>query len=133
LALRPPIRAAGGVVQRRGERGAEILLVHRPRYDDWSLPKGKAQNGESDEECALREVKEETGLECSLGLELPSVSYRSKGRPKRVRYWLMLPLAGEFSPHDEIDEVAWLDLAAARARFTYEHDRLFIEAVVRLV
>src|SRR5206468_3522769 len=80
------IRAAGGVVVKGRGDHAEILLVHRPRYDDWSLPKGKALPGESDEACAIREVKEETGLACELVAELPSTTYRdASGRPKRVR------------------------------------------------
>ena len=89
------IRAAGGVVVREGERGAEVLIVHRPRYDDWSLPKGKAEPGEDDKRCALREVEEETGLVCELGAELPGTIYRdARGRRKRVRYWLMRPVGG---------------------------------------
>ena len=84
------VRAAGGVVT-RGEP-PEVLVVHRPRYDDWSFPKGKAEPGERDEDCALREVEEETGLRCELREELPSTSYTdARGRPKRVRYWLMTP------------------------------------------
>ena len=86
------IRAAGGVPVRQAGGDLEVLLVHRPRYDDWTFPKGKAEPGESDVECALREVEEETGLRCELGRELPSTSYvDGKGRPKRVRYWLMHP------------------------------------------
>jgi 8-oxo-dGTP diphosphatase len=113
------------------DRETQVLLVHRPRYDDWSFPKGKANEGESDEECALREVREETGLECKLGPELPTVSYTSKGRPKRVRYWLMEPVAGEFAPHREVDEVAWLRLQEARRRLTYEHDQALLDSVER--
>ena len=82
-----PVRAAGGVVWRRNGAGpVEILLVHRPRYGDWSLPKGKCDKGESDEDCALREVEEETGWRCRLGPELPSTRYRdNKDRSKVVR------------------------------------------------
>ena len=94
----------------------EVLLVHRPRYDDWSFPKGKAHEGESDEDCALREVGEETGLECILGESLPTVSYESKGQPKRVSYWLMEPRGGEFIPQREVDRIEWLDLDEARKR-----------------
>ena len=84
------VRAAGGVVVRAGADGPEVLLVHRPAYDDWTFPKGKLDRGETEEECALREVEEETGLRCTLGRELGSTTYRDgKGRRKRVRYWLM--------------------------------------------
>jgi 8-oxo-dGTP pyrophosphatase MutT (NUDIX family) len=127
------IRAAGGVVWRRRDGQPEVILVHRPRYDDWSFPKGKAEEGESDEDCALREVHEETGLTCTLGSSLPPVSYRSKGRPKRVRYWLMEPRAGDFSPHREVDEIAWLGLAEAGERLTYGHDRDLLAAAGELL
>ena len=107
----------------------EVLLVHRPRYDDWTLPKGKLHAGETYEEGALREVEEETGLRCELGRELPSSRYRdSKGRPKVVRYWTMRPLEGVFRPHDEVDEARWLPLAAAAAALTYDRDREILRA-----
>jgi 8-oxo-dGTP diphosphatase len=128
-----PVRAAGGVVwRRRGAGPVEILLVHRPRYGDWSLPKGKCDKGESDEDCALREVQEETGLTCRLGPELPSTSYRdSKDRPKVVRYWAMEPLSGEgkFSPNDEIDDICWMAAGEAVRRLSYDHDRPVVEAL----
>lgn len=102
----------------------EILLVHRPRYDDWTLPKGKAAWDESDEECALREVAEETGLRCQLGDELQQVTYLdAQGRPKTVRYWLMTPLDGEFTPGSEVDETRWLTHDQAHSILTYERDR----------
>ena len=83
--------------------------MHRPRYDDWSFPKGKLDRGEGWEDAALREVQEEIGLRCRLGHELPPTSYRdSKGREKVVRYWMMEPLDGEFVPHDEVDEMRWV-------------------------
>ena len=90
------VKAAGGVVWRRGPQGAfELVAVHRPRYDDWSLPKGKLDPGERWEDAALREVHEEVGLRCRLGPELPPVRYRDhKGREKAVRYWLMEPEDG---------------------------------------
>ena len=98
------VRAAGGLVVREGE----VLLVHRPRYDDWSFPKGKCDEGESDEACALREVEEETGLRCELEEEIGRTDYvDGKGRPKTVRYWRMSVVDGEFSPHDEVDEIRW--------------------------
>jgi 8-oxo-dGTP pyrophosphatase MutT (NUDIX family) len=127
-----PVRAAGGVVIRQGNDGTEVLLVHRPKYDDWGFPKGKARPGESDEECALREVEEETGLRCALEDELLSTSYTdSHGRPKVVRYWLMRPLEGAFEPHEEIDEVRWLPPAAAAAALSYERDREILLAAER--
>jgi 8-oxo-dGTP diphosphatase len=119
-----PVRAAGGVVLRDGPNGAEALLVHRPRYDDWSLPKGKLLEGESDEAAALREVEEETGLVCRLERELATSAYvDGRGRPKVVRYWLMAPVAGEARPQNEVDEVRWLPLDDARELLTYDRDR----------
>jgi 8-oxo-dGTP pyrophosphatase MutT (NUDIX family) len=124
------VRAAGGVVLREGPAGREVLLVHRPAYDDWSLPKGKAYRGESDEDCALREVEEETGLRCELGRELPSTSYHDgKGRPKVVRYWAMEPLDGAARPQSEVDDVRWLPLAKAKDALTWERDRAVLEAL----
>ena len=114
------VEAAGGIVMQDGE----VLLVHRPRYDDWTFPKGKLDPGESFEDAALREVEEETGLRCSLGEELPSSRYRdNKDRPKIVRYWLMEPRSGTFEPNDEVDEVRWLPPAEAAGALTYERDR----------
>ena len=84
------VRAAGGLVVRDGEAGPQVLLVHRPRYDDWTFPKGKVDAGESDEHAAIREVEEETGYRCALEAELPSTRYfDNRGRPKLVRYWHM--------------------------------------------
>lgn len=119
------VRAAGGVVVRDGE----VALVHRPAYDDWTFPKGKADKAESDEACALREVAEETGLRCRLGDELPSTEYvDARGRPKRVRWWRMEPVADDgFSPNDEIDEVRWVAPAEAIRLLTYERDRVLPE------
>jgi 8-oxo-dGTP diphosphatase len=121
------VRAAGGVVWRRRDgESVRIVVVHRPRYGDWSLPKGKCDPGETDADCALREVQEETGLTCRLGQELPSTSYvDNKGRPKVVRYWAMEPLAGdgEFEPNAEIDEIRWLAQDDAVKLLSYAHDR----------
>jgi 8-oxo-dGTP pyrophosphatase MutT (NUDIX family) len=105
--------------------------VHRPRYDDWSLPKGKCGEGESDVDCALREVEEETGLACRLGAELPSTHYTdNKGRPKTVRYWAMEPLGDgvEFTPNTEIDEIRWLPAPDAVKLLSYDHDRPVVQA-----
>ena len=131
LELNGVIRAAGGIIVREIEGRLKVMLVHRPKYDDWSFPKGKADPEESDEECALREVEEETGLACELGSALPAVTYLSKGRPKRVRYWLMRPQGGEFSADDEVDEVAWVSLSEARKQLTYDHDRALLDVLER--
>jgi 8-oxo-dGTP diphosphatase len=118
-----PVRAAGGVVAREADGIVEVVVVHRPKYDDWTLPKGKAEDGESDEECALREVEEETGLVCDLVDELVGASYvDSSGRPKVVRYWLMRPVAGRLRPTREVDDARWLPLDAAEDQLTYERD-----------
>jgi 8-oxo-dGTP diphosphatase len=114
------VRAAGGFIV----RDSRVLLVHRPKYDDWSLPKGKLDEGEEWEAAALREVCEETGLRCELGEELPSVHYRdAKERPKRVRYWRMTNCRGEFSPTDEVDDVRWAARDEALEMLSYSHDR----------
>ena len=114
------VRAAGGVVARDGL----IALVHRPRYDDWTLPKGKLDAGESFEEAALREIEEETGLRARLVRELPETHYEVRGRPKVVRYWLMeVESDPGFVPNDEVDELRWLEPAQASALLTYERDR----------
>lgn len=121
------VRAAGGIVL--GDGGA-VLVVHRPRYDDWSFPKGKAADGETDEECALREVEEETGLRCELLDEVASTSYTDgRGRPKRVRYWLMRPVGGELAFHHEVDRARWVPVAEARELLTYSHDVELLESV----
>ena len=118
------VRAAGGLVRRDGA----VLLVHRPRYDDWTFPKGKAEDGESDEECALREVWEETGLNCTLGDEIASTDYvDSRGRPKRVRWWLMNPVGGNFEPTDEVDEIRWLEPVEAARLLSYERDLVLLQ------
>ena len=104
--------------------------MHRPRYDDWTFPKGKAEDGESDEENALREVEEETGYRGTVGVELPSSSYRdSRGRRKLVRYWTMRPESGSFRPGREVDEVRWLTEHEAARTLTYERDREVLAAV----
>jgi len=121
------VKAAGGVVLRDGR----IAVVHRPRYDDWSLPKGKLDPGESWEECALREVREETGLHCALAGELAHTSYTDrKGRAKVVRYWLMTIIGVDpFTPDDEVDELRWVEPGEARTLLTYPHDAELIQEV----
>ena len=123
-----PVEAAGGVVLHEGR----VLLVHRPHYDDWTLPKGKLDRGESFEDAALREVWEETGLLCVLGRELPGTEYRDrKNRPKVVRYWLMAPDSepAAFEPNDEVDEVRWMEVEEAAVELTYDRDRHVLESV----
>ena len=109
------IRAAGGIVVRDGE----ILIVHRPKYDDWSLPKGKCKRNESDEACALREVEEETGYACEVVRPLGESRYRVLAGRKVVRWFLMRPLDGAFTPHREVDEIAWVARADVRGRLTF--------------
>jgi 8-oxo-dGTP pyrophosphatase MutT (NUDIX family) len=118
------VHAAGGVVMRTCPDGSlEVLLVHRPRYGDWTLPKGKVEPGESEEECAVREVEEETGLRCALGRELAASEYVDRrNRPKIVRYWEMTPIAGSAAGRNEVDHVAWPPLVEAMARLTYQRD-----------
>jgi 8-oxo-dGTP diphosphatase len=111
--------------------GVELVLVHRPRYDDWSLPKGKLKRGEDAAAAAVREVKEETGQTCVLGPRLPSSYYVVDGRPKHVRYWAAEATGGSFVPNDEVDRVIWLPVTAARHRLTHERDRPLIDAFVR--
>jgi 8-oxo-dGTP diphosphatase len=119
------IEAAGGVVWRDGDRGElEVVMIHRPKYDDWSLPKGKLTAGEDHETAARREVEEETGFVATLGAELPSTSYHDRnGRPKVVRYWAMHVESGAFAPNSEVDTIRWVSLDAAAALASYDHDR----------
>ncbi|MGH2968996.1 MAG: NUDIX hydrolase [Solirubrobacteraceae bacterium] len=125
------VRAAGGVVWRRGPSGVEVAVAHRPHRGDWSLPKGKLAAGERWEDAALREVEEEIGFRCRLGRELPPVSYADqKGRSKVVRYWMMEPEAGEFEPNDEVDELRWLIADAAAELLSYPHDRELVRAIL---
>lgn len=105
-------------------------MVHRPKYDDWSFPKGKVDAGESDEDAALREVEEETGFACELVREVSSTRYRDRSdRMKVVRYWVMRPIAGAFHPTREVDELRWLTSAEAAGVLSYEHDRELLSEV----
>ncbi len=120
------IEAAGGLVERDGP---EVLVVHRPRYDDWSLPKGKLDRGESFEDAARREITEETGLTCRLAEELAPARYETSKGPKLVRYWRMTVESGDVAdrePDDEVDECVWLGPDEALARLTYDYDRALV-------
>jgi 8-oxo-dGTP diphosphatase len=135
MALTGSVRAAGGVVWRRNDLGQiDVLVVHRPKYDDWTFPKGKARRGEGDEACSLREVEEETGLVCELGEELASTSYLdSAGRTKVVRYWSMAPQGGDFSPGPEVDAVRWLSAEEAARILTHPRDRAVLDSLRTIV
>jgi 8-oxo-dGTP diphosphatase len=121
------VRAAGGLVVRDGK----VAVVHRPRYDDWSLPKGKLEPGESFEEAAVREIAEETGARARIVRELDSDRYiDNRGRPKLVRWYLMdVDDAGEFTPDDEVDELRWLAPERARDLVSYDHDRALLSTL----
>jgi polyphosphate kinase len=119
--------AAGGLVSREANGERQVLLVHRPRYDDWSFPKGKLAEGETEAQAALREVHEETGYRCRLGPEIGQIAYRDKGGTrKEVRYWEMTVEDGEFTPNDEVDQVAWAVLPEALGALTYDRDRALL-------
>ena len=125
------VRAAGGLIRRSSDHGTEVLVVHRPRYDDWTFPKGKADDGETDEDCALREVDEETGLRCLLESPVGTTEYvDGKGRPKQVRWWVMRQLEdGGFVPNDEVDELRWVTLGDAARLLTYDRDVALLDRV----
>jgi 8-oxo-dGTP pyrophosphatase MutT (NUDIX family) len=131
--VEPEVSAAGGVVLRRdGEGRTRVAVIHRPKYMDWSLPKGKLEKDESWENAALREVEEETGIRCRAGPELPSISYLDrKTRRKLVRYWLMEPIEGEFEPHAEVDELRWVTRPEAEELLSYDHDRALVRKAIR--
>jgi len=127
------VKAAGGIVVRTAKKGPKVLLVHRQRYNDWSFPKGKLEEGEKFKEAAFREVLEETGFECKLYKpSLPSIEYKDrKGRHKEVRYWMMTAIAGEFEPNDEVDMIAWVRWNKVESRLSYSKDREFFNDVVK--
>lgn len=144
------VRAAGGVIWRLMPSGAEVVLVHRPSYDDWTFPKGKVAPGETDEQAAQREVLEETGFACRLGPELPTTTYVDlKGRPKAVRYWAMTVMLGAHAwaaapglagpetpgPYDpeEVDVVRWELVPVARRSLTYARDVVVLDGFQQLV
>jgi 8-oxo-dGTP diphosphatase len=129
------VQAAGCVLWRRSRATGEpeLCLVHRPKYDDWSWPKGKLKRGEEALAGALREVAEETGCRAVPGPELSTQRYRANGRPKKVRYWAAEAVACAFSPTDEVDRVLWLDPAAARDRLTQAHDRPLVDELLAVL
>lgn len=126
------VQAAGCVLWRRSpfDGGLEICLVHRPKYDDWSHPKGKLKHGEDPLAGALREVAEETGYGCAPGAPLPTARYRANGRPKEVRYWAAEAGEGRFVPNSEVDRVRWLPPGAARNRLTQRRDKELVDALL---
>lgn len=130
----PAVRAAGGVVTRQRDGQREFLLVHRPRYDDWSLPKGKLDAGEQFSTAAQREIKEETGSDTHRLARLGSVAYHStNGGLKLVRYWLYEHVSGRFRPNSEVDEIRWLQTAQAARLLSYGRDRNVLEWGATLV
>jgi 8-oxo-dGTP diphosphatase len=133
---RAEVRAAGGVVWRPAPGGGvELGVIHRPRYDDWSLPKGKLDRGESWEEAAVREVEEEIGVACELGEELEPIAYRdSKGREKVVRYWLMEAVdVDDFVVNDEVDELRWVGGSEALALLSYDRDKALVAEALEVL
>lgn len=133
--MRVEVRAAGGLVWRPAPAepdGVEVLLVRRPRYGDWSLPKGKLDPGETWLPAAIREVREETGYEVEVGDYLGEVTYADRALARKVvRYWAMRAAGGGFTPHAEVDEIRWLPPAAAIESLTYDRDRALVRTFLR--
>jgi phosphohistidine phosphatase SixA/8-oxo-dGTP pyrophosphatase MutT (NUDIX family) len=126
-----PVRAAGGIVLRGEGPDRSVALVHRPRYDDWSFPKGRLDADEDEAAAALREVEEETGLRCRLGPSVGAVTYRDRrGRAKVVRYFRMDADGGRFTPNREVDELRWVPIEAAAGLLSYAHDRSLLGQVL---
>jgi 8-oxo-dGTP diphosphatase len=127
------VEAAGGAVWRKADNrtGLEVAIVHRPKYDDWSLPKGKLTAGEHPLLGALREVHEETGYRTTLGRPLGEIRYPKDGAPKRVRYWAMPAVGGDFTPNAEVDELRWLSPNEAQAMLSPARDRPILDALLR--
>jgi 8-oxo-dGTP pyrophosphatase MutT (NUDIX family) len=124
------IEAAGGVLWRSDEDGLRYAVIHRPKYDDWSLPKGKLDPGETHEQAAVREVREETGWQVEVGVGLGLITYEHDGRPKRVEYWGMRAIAGGFVPNKEVDDLRWLPQDETRALLSYDRDREVLDRFV---
>lgn len=139
---KPEVHAAGGLVWRDGvvtDHGnvrrdvIEVVVIHRPRQDDWSFPKGKLDKGESSEDAAVREVEEETGLVCDLGEEIePARYFDARGRLKEVRYWVMHVVdTRPWAPNDEVDRRLWASVDDAAKLLSYEHDRELLATFAR--
>ncbi|MFI6096709.1 NUDIX domain-containing protein [Lentzea sp. NPDC051213] len=126
------MKAAGAVLWRDADGDVEVAIVHRQRYDDWSLPKGKLDRGETVPACAVREILEETGYSCVLGRHLRQVSYEVRSVPKTVDYYAAEAVSGSFVANEEVDELRWLPVAAASELLTYEPDRAVLEEFARL-
>ncbi|MGE0215911.1 NUDIX hydrolase [Mycolicibacterium sp.] len=126
--------AAGAVLWRPHDDGGEpeVAIIHRPRYDDWSLPKGKVDPGETEPVTAVREIEEETGFHARLGRRLATVSYPVDDGVKKVRYWAARCMAGSFAVNDEVDELKWLPAAAAASALSYPHDRKVLRRFTKL-
>jgi 8-oxo-dGTP diphosphatase len=126
------VQAAGCVLWRRSplDGELEVCLVHRPKYDDWSHPKGKLKRDEEPLAGALREVVEETGYVAAPGAALPTVRYVANGRPKQVRYWAAEAVSGSFLPSDEVDRILWLAPGPARIRLTRPQDQDLVDALL---
>jgi 8-oxo-dGTP diphosphatase len=126
------IHAAGGILWKQTTSGSRIALVHRPRYNDWTLPKGKLKPGEDWLAAALREVEEETGCIAEPVSFAGTIRYAIRNRPKEVRYWHMkLIKEGEFLPNDEIDRFSWLSIERAIELLNYERERDLLKSLMR--
>jgi 8-oxo-dGTP diphosphatase len=125
----PLIQAAGAVLWRKSDKSKlEIAIIHRPRYDDWSLPKGKVESGESHISAGYREIQEETGYESTFGPEIGSVVYTLEGAPKEVRYWSAAATVKTGNPNpQEVDEVLWLEPSKAKEKLTNKDDRAIVD------
>lgn len=130
--MHAPILAAGGIIWRpiADSQAVEVLLAHRPRYADWSFPKGKLHKGETLLGAAVREVREETGMSVMVGHRMPAVGYRTSDGPKEVTYWTMQPTGGRFTPNAEVDRIRWVPMATAVEMLSYDHDRRLAQELV---
>lgn len=135
MADEPEVRAAGGIPWRQEGDELEVLVIHRPRYGDWTFPKGKLDPGETWEQAAVREVWEETAIVAVLDVEIAGTEYRDRhGCRKQVRYWSM-PVAADagFEANDEVSERRWVPVADAARTLTYDHDRVVLDSLVQLL